>query len=97
MTAVRGTDEFEINGVKGKRGVSKNPNFYSIFLPFAGGCYGSTEADGKGEIGEYWSSSRVLNNNPRNAYSAKFYLYVESHIADTPRLTGLPIRAVADK
>ena len=90
-------ETIEINGVKGKRGVSKNPNFYSIFLPFAGGCYGSTEADGKGEIGEYWSSSRVLNNNPRNAYSAKFYLYVESHIADTPRLTGLPIRAVADK
>lgn len=90
-------ETYEINGVKGKRGVSKDPNFYSIFIPFAGGCYSSTEADGKGEVGEYWSSSRVLSNNPRNAYTAKFTLYVDSHITNSSRPTGLPIRAVADK
>lgn len=59
------TEQTEINSVRGRKFTSKI-NGYSIFLPAAGGRYGS-DLSGAGSNGGYWSSTQYPSNS-NNAY-----------------------------
>ena len=60
----------EINGVKGMKFVNMNDDTKYIFIPAAGGCYGSSH-DGVGSWGYVWSSSRY-SGAPNYAWGMYF-------------------------
>ena len=82
------------NGVNGYKVTSKvNSNY--IFLPAAGGCYGSLHIDA-GSYGYYWSSSPYEDNNE---YYYAFYLYFDSgnrYMSHRYRFYGKSVRPVIE-
>jgi uncharacterized protein (TIGR02145 family) len=78
-----------VNGVNGRRYTGPNGN--SIFLPAAGGMFG-TGLDGQGDYGRYWSSS-VVESDPYYAWGIGFISNHQDEF-DGCRGFGRSVRAV---
>lgn len=78
-----------VNGVNGRKFTASNG--HSIFLPAAGGMYGSS-LDGEGLYGRYWSSS-LLDSEPLYAWGMGFFSGYQD-VFDGMRDFGRSVRPV---